>query len=82
MPQTSSTTQDMLLAQAPATQTATGQPAGTAPVTVVKQHSFATFSFGITLLLVLLFFCYFFFKVRRKEHNKHVDTKAGDEGED
>ena len=81
MPQTSSNTQAIVVAQAPATQTAT-QPAGTQPVTVVKQHSFATFSFGVTLVLILLLFCYFFFKVRRKEHNKHVDTRAGDEGED
>ena len=82
MPQTSDTTQAIVVAQAPATQSATGQPAGTPPVTVVKQHSFATFSFGVTLLLVLMIFCYIFFRVRRREHNKHVDQRAGDEGED
>lgn len=82
MPQRADTTQAVVMAQAPATQTATEQPAGTPPVRVVKQHSFATFSFGVTLLLVLLIFCYIFFRVRRKEHNRHVDQKAGDEGED
>lgn len=82
MPQRADTTQAVLMAQAPATQSATQQPAGTAPVTVVKQRSFATFSFGVTLILVLMIFCYIFFRVRRKEHNKHVDQRAGDEGED
>lgn len=49
---------------------------------VVKERSFATFAFGVTLLLILTAFCVVYFSLRRKTTRKHVDEKAGDEGED
>lgn len=72
-------------AQAAATpQTAVTREGGTvAPAVVVKQpHSFATFSGLLTLLIVLILFCYGFFHVRRQRSIKQIDEKAGDEGED
>lgn len=70
--------------QTAATQTAATQEGGTAaPAVVVKQpHSFATFSGLLTLLIVLILFCYGFFHVRRQRSMKQIDEKAGDEGED
>lgn len=52
------------------------------PVQVVKERSFATFSLGVTFLIVLAIFCVVYFVLRRKTTPKHVDEKAGDEGED
>ena len=61
------------------TQTQTQVPA---PVTVVKQRSFGNFAFTVILLIVAAVFCYVYFSTRRKRTAKHVDQKAGDEGED
>jgi len=52
------------------------------PVPVAKERSFASFSFGVTFLLVLAIFCVVYFALRRKTTKKQVDEKAGDEGED
>lgn len=63
----------------PQTQTQTQtQP----PVHVVKQHSFGTFALSLTLFIILVIFCVFYFNIRRKRGPRHVDQKAGDEGED
>lgn len=77
MPQTEVTPQ----AQTAAAQTATAQTTAAQPV-VVKQHSFATFSWWVTFAIILALFCYFFFSIRRRRSPRHVDEKAGDEGED
>ena len=78
------TAQTAATPQTAATQTAATQEGGTAaPAVVVKQpHSFATFSGLLTLLIVLILFCYGFFHVRRQRSMKQIDEKAGDEGED
>jgi len=52
------------------------------PQTPIVQYSFGTFSLTVTLILVALVFCIMFFYVRRKKNDRHVDKKAGDEGED
>jgi len=63
----------------PQTQTQTQtQP----PVHVVKEHSFGTFALGLTLFIVLAIFCVVYLNIRRKGGPRHVDDKAGDEGED
>lgn len=50
--------------------------------TEVVKHSFGTFSWSVTLAIVVIVFCIMYFYVRRKRSSKHVDDKAGDEGED
>lgn len=72
-PQTQTQTQPQTQTQAQ-TQTQT-QP----PVHVVKQHSFGTFSLGLTFLIVLAIFCVVYLSIRRKRGPRHVDEKAGDE---
>ncbi|WP_085812088.1 hypothetical protein [Geoanaerobacter pelophilus] len=63
----------------PQTQTQTqSQP----PVHVVKQHSFGTFALTLTLFIILAIFCVVYLNIRRKREPRHVDEKAGDEGED
>ncbi|BCG48001.1 hypothetical protein GEOBRER4_n2865 [Citrifermentans bremense] len=63
----------------PQTQTQTQtQP----PVHVVKQHSFGTFALSLTLFIILAIFCVVYLNIRRKRGPRHVDEKAGDEGED
>jgi len=52
------------------------------PAPVVRERSFGTFAFGVTFLIVLAIFCVVYFVLRRKTTPKHVDEKAGDEGED
>ena len=52
------------------------------PQTEVAKHSFGSFSFTVTLAIVIIVFCIVFFYIRRKKSAKHVDEKAGDEGED
>lgn len=52
------------------------------PVQVVRSHSFGTFALGLTFLIVLAIFCVVYLSIRRKRGPKHVDEKAGDEGED
>jgi preprotein translocase subunit YajC len=52
------------------------------PQTEVVKHSFGAFSFTVLLAIIVIFFCFMFFYVRRKRSSKHVDEKAGDEGED
>lgn len=95
MPQTGVTTETAVTPQAAVTsQTpqapvtsptlqagATSQTAVVPPVAVVK-HSFATFSWTVTLALIFICFCIMFFYVRRKKSTKEVDERAGDEGED
>lgn len=84
-----------LMAQTAAAQQGAGTPAAPAPAApptgaqaapggpvLVEKQPFSTFSFTLTILLVLMLFCYYYFRVRRKEHTRHVDAKAGDEGED
>ena len=51
-------------------------------VQVVREQSFGTFSLTVTLAIIVVVFCVMFFYVRRKRSEKHVDEKAGDEGED
>ena len=63
------------------TQTTQTQPPAGAPL-VVRERSFGQFSFFITLLLIAAIFCVVYFSLRRKRSSKHVDEKAGDEGED
>ena len=54
-----------------------------APVAVVKERPFGTFSLLITLAIILALFLYVYLSQRRKKTvPKHVDQKAGDEGED
>ncbi len=52
------------------------------PETEVVKHSFGDFSWSVTAVIVIVIFCIVFFYVRRKRSEKHVDQKAGDEGED
>ena len=56
-------------------------PQDVVPQTVAK-HSFGTFSLTVTLAIIIIVFCIMYFYVRRKKSDKHVDEKAGDEGED
>jgi len=86
MPQTGVTTETAVTPQAPVTSpvlqaAVTSQTAVVPPVAVVK-HSFATFSWTVTLALIFICFCIMFFYVRRKKSTKEVDEKAGDEGDD
>ncbi|TGU70774.1 hypothetical protein E4633_17430 [Geomonas terrae] len=62
-------------------QTQTQAPAN-APVTVVKQHSFGTFAISVTLFIILAIGLFVYLVLRRQVPPKHVDQKAGDEGED
>ena len=57
------------------------QPQTQVPI-VVRERSFGTFAFGVTFLIILVIFCVVYFVLRRKTAPKHVDEKAGDEGED
>lgn len=67
----------------PQTQTQTQTQSQTQPpVHVVKPHSFGTFSLGLTFLIILAIFCVVYLSIRRKRGARHVDEKAGDEGED
>jgi heme/copper-type cytochrome/quinol oxidase subunit 2 len=50
--------------------------------TEVVKHSFGAFSWSVTLVIVLVIFCVVYFYVRRKRSSRHIDEKAGDEGED
>lgn len=52
------------------------------PQIEVVKHSFGAFSITVMLAIIVIFFCIMFFYVRRKKSSKHVDDKAGDEGED
>lgn len=62
-------------------QTQTQVPLGsTAPV--VKEHSFRGLTLTVTLLIILAILCVVYLALRRKNTTKHVDEKAGDEGED
>lgn len=49
---------------------------------VVRERSFGAFSLTVTFLIVLAIFCSVYFVLRRKTTRRHVDEKAGDEGED
>ena len=57
-------------------------PQTVVPQTEVAPHSFGAFSLTVTLIIIVVVFCVVFFYVRRKRSAKHVDEKAGDEGED
>jgi hypothetical protein len=46
------------------------------------QYPFGTFSWLLTAAIILVIFCIMYLYVRRKRKPKHVDKKAGDEGED
>lgn len=70
MPQTQAIAQTQVQTQTPA------------PAPVVREKSFGTFSFGLTFFLILAIFCIVYFVLRRKPSTRHVDEKAGDEGED
>ncbi|GAW65664.1 hypothetical protein GPEL0_01f0672 [Geoanaerobacter pelophilus] len=48
----------------------------------MKQHSFGTFALTLTLFIILAIFCVVYLNIRRKREPRHVDEKAGDEGED
>lgn len=61
-------------------QTQTVAPAGT-PVPVAR-HSFGLFAIVVALLIILAIFCVVYLSVRKKVEPRHVDDKAGDEGED
>ena len=63
------------------TQTQTQAPA-TVPAPVVKQHSFGTFALSVTLFIILAIALWVYLILRRRVPRKHVDLKAGDEGED
>lgn len=58
------------------------QAPATPPTTVVKQHSFGAFALGVTLFIVIAIGLFVYLTLRRKVPQKHVDQKAGDEGED
>lgn len=63
------------------TQVQQTQPPASAPVR--REKSFGTFSFGLTFFIILAIFCVVYFALRRKPGStKHVDKRAGDEGED
>ena len=49
---------------------------------VIVQRSFGVFSMTVTLAIIGIVFCIVYFYIRRKKSTKHVDEKAGDEGED
>ena len=51
-------------------------------MTETAKESFGWFSWSVTLAIVVIVFCIMYFYVRRKRSAKHVDQKAGDEGED
>jgi hypothetical protein len=51
------------------------------PQEVVK-HSFGTFSLLCAFTIVLVIFCVMYLYVRRRRASKHIDEKAGDEGDD
>ena len=57
-------------------------PQSVVPQAEVVKHSFGAFSLTVTLIIIVVVFCIMFFYVRRKKSAKHVDEKAGDEGED
>ncbi|MBU5637649.1 hypothetical protein KOM00_13015 [Geomonas sp. Red69] len=65
-----------------ATVQAQTQAPSTVPAPAVKQHSFATFALSVTLFIVLAIALFVYLTLRRKVDGKHVDQKAGDEGED
>jgi Na+/H+ antiporter NhaD/arsenite permease-like protein len=44
--------------------------------------AFGSFNWTVTAALVIIVFCIMYFYVRRKKSHKHVDDKAGDEGDD
>lgn len=58
------------------------QAPATVPAPVVKQHSFGTFALSVTLFIILAVALFVYLTLRRKVPEKHVDQKAGDEGED
>ncbi|WP_236026397.1 hypothetical protein [Geomonas azotofigens] len=64
-----------------ATVQAQTQAPSTVPVPVAK-HSFGTFALSVTLFIVLAIALFVYFTSRRKVDGRHVDQKAGDEGED
>lgn len=43
---------------------------------------FAEFNWSILAAIVITVFCVMYFYVRRQKGGKHVDKKAGDEGDD
>ena len=45
-------------------------------------YTFGTFSWTVTVAIVVVVFCLAYFYVRRKRSSKHVDSKAGDERQD
>lgn len=61
------------------TQTQTQVPA-TAPVE--SKHSFGTFALSVTLFIILAIGLFVYLTLRKKVPGKHVDQKAGDEGEE
>lgn len=61
---------------------AASQAAAVPQVPYKQPHSFATFSGLVTLAIILALFCFGYFYVRRQRSTKHIDEKAGDEGED
>lgn len=69
--------------QLPAVQQTAGtqQPPGQGTTPPARQ-SFGTFTWSITIAIILAIFCYMYFYVRRQRAPRHVDEKAGDEGED
>jgi hypothetical protein len=86
MPETQAQPQTQTQTQ-PQTQTQTQTQAQTQaqtqpPVQVVKTHSFGTFALSLTFLIILAIFCVVYLSIRRKRGPRHVDQKAGDEGED
>jgi uncharacterized BrkB/YihY/UPF0761 family membrane protein len=52
------------------------------PETEVVKHSVWAFGWTVTLGIIVIVFCTVYFYARRKKSAKHVDQKAGDEGED
>jgi LPXTG-motif cell wall-anchored protein len=46
------------------------------------KHKVWEFGWSILLGIVVIVFCLAYLYVRRKKETKHVDQKAGDEGED
>lgn len=64
------------------TQTQT-QTQAVVPAPVVAADNFGAFSLTVTALLILAIFCVVYFALRRRPGPpRHLDDKAGDEGED
>jgi hypothetical protein len=48
----------------------------------VTQYSFGTFVWIFCAAIILVLFCIAYLYVRRRRKARHVDQKAGDEGQD